>query len=654
MENIVDNKLGDASNFFTSDPSECVKIIKCKNDFTSGISTVPEMFAKTVDLYSDRTALMHQNEETGDWIPISYKSYKNRVDKVAKAFLKLGLEKNGKVAVIAFNSVEWFLSQLGVIHAGGQIVGIYGSNSAEACLYILEKCHANIIVVDEDYQLEKILKIRDQLPHLKAIIKTLPSPNTYEGVMSWKELEEMDTDDYDQAYDKNLKEIKANSCCCLIFTSGTTGNPKGAMISHDNVIFNVKNFIEAYNFRHTDPEVSVSYLPLSHVAGSMIEIFVNIGIAGTVYFADKNALKGSLINTLLAARPTFFFGVPRVYEKFHEKISHGIKGTSGLAKMIATWATNTAINYHLSKFSGKPASIMSYSAAKTLVLNKIKAQLGLDRCKTLMVGAAPINVDTLKFFLSIDLPIYELYGMTEVGLTFLSTSDSIRLGSVGKRVQSIEAKILNPDEDGIGEICTRGRNSFMGYVFDIEKTRQIIDDELWVHSGDVGYIDKNGFLFLTGRIKELIITAGGENIPFLNIENAVLAECSAISNAFLIGDKRKFLTMLIALKTESDSNGVPQDELAEDSLHHMTNLGLNYKLLSEVLNAGPDEKVLNLIQEAIDRANAKAASNAQKVQKFMVLPNEFSMHTGELGPTMKLKRGFVMQKYKNEIEKFYA
>ncbi|KAL7051850.1 hypothetical protein ACKWTF_004659 [Chironomus riparius] len=654
MENIVDNKLGDASNFFTSDPSECVKIIKLKNDFTSGISTVPEMFAKTVDLYPDRTALMHQNEETGEWIPISYKSYKIRVEKVAKAFLKLGLEKNGKVAVIAFNSVEWFLSQLGVIHACGQIVGIYGSNSAEACLYILEKCHANIIVVDEDYQLEKILKIRDQLPHLKAIIKTLPSPNTHEGVTSWKELEEMDTDDYDQAYDKNLKEIKANSCCCLIFTSGTTGNPKGAMISHDNIIFTVKNFIESYNFSHTSPEVSVSFLPLSHVAGSIIEIFVNIGIAGTVYFADKHALKGTLINTLLAARPTFIFGVPRVYEKLHAKISHDIEGIGGLSKMIAPWATNTAMNYHLNRFDEKPTSTISYFAAKTLILNKVKENIGLERCRILIVGAAPTNVDTIKFFLSIDLPIYELYGMTEVGLTFASHPGKVRLGSVGKHVPNIEAKILNADKDGIGEICTRGRNSFMGYVFDIEKTREVFDDELWLRSGDVGYIDKNGFLFLTGRIKELIITAGGENIPVLNIENAVLAECSAISNAFLIGDKRKFLTMLIALKTKSDSNGVPQDELAEDSLHHMTNLGLNYKLLSEVLNAGPDEKVLNLIQEAIDRANAKAASNAQKVQKFMLLPNDFSMHTGELGPTMKLKRGFVMQKYKKEIDEFYA
>ncbi|KAL7051846.1 hypothetical protein ACKWTF_004659 [Chironomus riparius] len=654
MENIVDNKLGDASNFFTSDPSECVKIIKLKNDFTSGISTVPEMFAKTVDLYPDRTALMHQNEETGEWIPISYKSYKIRVEKVAKAFLKLGLEKNGKVAVIAFNSVEWFLSQLGVIHACGQIVGIYGSNSAEACLYILEKCHANIIVVDEDYQLEKILKIRDQLPHLKAIIKTLPSPNTHEGVTSWKELEEMDTDDYDQAYDKNLKEIKANSCCCLIFTSGTTGNPKGAMMSHDNVMFNLKNVIKTYQLNHTNIEVTVSYLPLSHVAGSMIDVFLTISIAGTVYFADKKALKGTLINTLLAARPTFFFGVPRVYEKFHEKISHVIEGTSGLAKIIASWATNTAMNYHLNRFYGKSASTISYFAAKTLVLNKVKAKIGLERCRFLMVGAAPFNVDTMKFFLSLDLPIYELYGMTEVGLTFASHPDSFKLGSLGKCIINTEAKILNPDEDGIGEICTRGRNSFMGYVFDIEKTREVFDDELWLRSGDVGYIDKNGFLFLTGRIKELIITAGGENIPFLNIENAVLAECSAISNAFLIGDKRKFLTMLIALKTESDSNGVPQDELAEDSLHHMTNLGLNYKLISEVLDAGPDEKVLNLIQEAIDRANAKAASNAQKVQKFKLLPNDFSMHTGELGPTMKLKRGFVMQKYKNEIEEFYA
>jgi long-chain-fatty-acid--CoA ligase ACSBG len=425
------------------------------------------------------------------------------------------------------------------------------------------------------------------------------------------------------------------------------------MMSHDNVIFNLKNVIEQYKISHTDPEVTVSYLPLSHIAGSVIDVFLTISIAATVYFADKKALKGTLINTLLAARPTFFFGVPRVYEKFHEKMSHAIEGTRGLSKFLATWATNTAMNYHLNNFYGKSTSTISYLVAKRLVLNKIKAKVGLERCKFTMVGAAPFNVDTLKFFLGLDLPIFELYGMTENGLTFATHSEAFRLGSVGKCVINTEAKILNPNEDGVGEICTRGRNSFMGYVYNIEKTRETIDDELWLHTGDVGYIDKNGFLYLTGRIKELIITAGGENIPFLNIENAVVAECSAISNAFLIGDKRKFLTMLISLKTEVDSNGVPQDELAEDTLHHMTELGLNYKLISEILDAGPDEKVLNLIQGAIDRANAKAISNAQRVQKFMILPNDFSMHTGELGPTMKLKRGFVLQKYKKEIDEFY-
>jgi len=425
-------------------------------------------------------------------------------------------------------------------------------------------------------------------------------------------------------------------------------------MSHDNVVFNLRNVIELYNLKHTDQEVIVSYLPLSHVAGSMIDVFMTISIAGTVYFADKKALKGTLINTLLDARPTFFFGVPRVYEKFHEKISHGIESSRGLSKILATWATNTAMNYHLNNFIGKSASTVSYLIAKNLVLNKIKAKIGLERCKFLMVGAAPFNVDTMKYFLGLDLPIFELYGMTEVGLTFASSSDAFRIGSVGKCIINTEAKILNPDSDGNGEICTRGRNSFMGYVDDIEKTREVFDSDLWLRSGDVGRIDKNGFLYLTGRIKELIITAGGENIPFLNIENAVTAECSAISNAFLIGDKRKFLTMLIALKTKFDSNGVPQDELDEDTIHHMTNLGLNYTLISEVLDAGPDKKVLNLIQEAIDRANAKASSNAQKVRKFMLLPNDFSMHTGELGPTMKLKRSFVVQKYKKEIEEFYA
>lgn len=274
--------------------------------------------------------------------------------------------------------------------------------------------------------------------------------------------------------------------------------------------------------------------------------------------------------------------------------------------------------------------------------------------KYLVTGAAPMNVETKKYFLSLDLPILDVYGMSETtGGHSLSTLDAPAFETSGKNMPGIKTKIINPDENGHGEICIQGRHVFMGYLNEKEKTIEAIDDERWLRTGDVGYVDKDGYIFITGRIKELIITAGGENIPPVLIENLVKSECSAISNAFLVGDKRKFLTMLLTLKTEVDSEGAPRDELSLETIKWLEGMDLKYQKLSEILAAGPDPKIIQILQDVINRANEKAISNAQKVQKFAVLPHDFSIPTGELGPTLKLKRSFVANKYSDIIEKLY-
>lgn len=219
--------------------------------------------------------------------------------------------------------------------------------------------------------------------------------------------------------------------------------------------------------------------------------------------------------------------------------------------------------------------------------------------------------------------------------------------------ESLKSKIINPDENGHGELCVKGRHVFMGYLNEMEKTIETINDEGWLQTGDIGYIDADGYIFITGRIKELIITSGGENIPHCLIESTMKSECSIISNAFLVGDKRKFLTLLVTLKTEMDSEGAPRDEFTLETLKSLDELELGFKKLSEVLAAGPDPKVMKHIQDAVDRTNKKAISNAQRIQKFSILPHDFSISTGELGPTMKLKRNFVVNKYSDIIETFY-
>lgn len=252
------------------------------------------------------------------------------------------------------------------------------------------------------------------------------------------------------------------------------------------------------------------------------------------------------------------------------------------------------------------------------------------------------------------MPILDVFGMSETtGGHSISTLEAPAFETSGKSMPGTKTKVINVDEKGHGEICAQGRHIFMGYLNDPEKTNEAIDDEGWLRTGDVGYIDKDGYIFITGRIKELIITAGGENIPPVIIENLVKTECPAISNAFLVGDKRKFLTMLVTLKTEMNSDGGPRDELTPEMIKWVEGLGLSYVKLSEILNAGPDPAVVQAIQEAINRANKSSVSNAQKVQKFAILPHDFSIPTGELGPTMKLKRNVVAEKYHDVIEKFY-
>lgn len=252
------------------------------------------------------------------------------------------------------------------------------------------------------------------------------------------------------------------------------------------------------------------------------------------------------------------------------------------------------------------------------------------------------------------MPILEVYGMSETtGGHSLTTLAAPTFETSGRSMPGIKTKVLNPDENGHGEISIQGRHVFMGYLNEMEKTTEAIDDEGWLRTGDVGYVDKDGYIFITGRIKELIITAGGENIPPVPIENLVKNECLAISNAFLVGDKRKFLTMLVTIKTEMDSEGAPRDELTTEAIKWLEEMDLKYKNLSDVLAAGPDSKVVEAIQDAINRANKSSVSNAQKVQKFAILSHDFSIPTGELGPTMKVKRNYVSDKYCDIIEKFY-
>ncbi|XP_063003029.1 long-chain-fatty-acid--CoA ligase ACSBG2 isoform X2 [Elgaria multicarinata webbii] len=482
-------------------------VVKLRMD-ESGIGceppiTVHELFLNTVNQYGDFSALA--SKKHGKWTRMTFRQYYEECRVAAKSFLKLGLDRFHGVCILGFNSAEWFIADVGAIFAGGLAVGIYTTNSPEACQYVAENCGANIIVVENEKQLQKIQEIQGKLPLLKAIIMygeevKEKKPNLY----SWTEFMALGSTVSDDQLDKIIASQKPNQCCTLIYTSGTTGQPKGVMLSHDNITWTARAGGEYVNLSKAteQQEIVVSYLPLSHVAAQMIDIWLPVTFGIQTYFAQPDALKGTLVDTLKEVRPTAFMGVPRVWEKMQEKMKSAGAKSSALKRRIAAWAKMVGLETNLKLLNGSTDLPMNYRLARTLVFKKVRKALGLDRCTKCYTGAAPIMKDTLEYFLSLDIPIYELYGMSEsTGPHTVSYKNAHRLTSCGKEITGCKTMLFKPDHEGIGEVCFAGRHVFMGYLNMEEKTKEAIDDEGWLHSGDLGKHDLDGFLYITGRIK---------------------------------------------------------------------------------------------------------------------------------------------------------
>jgi long-chain-fatty-acid--CoA ligase ACSBG len=350
--------------------------------------------------------------------------------------------------------------------------------------------------VEDEKALEKMWSLGNELPKLKRIIQYTGTPNKdrFPDVLSWDELMALGKDQPDSILTSRLTNMAVNQCCTLVYTSGTTGNPKGVMLSHDNIYWTATVAADWIQMRE-GREIIISYLPLSHVAGQMLDIWATMVGKATVYFADKMALKGTLLDTLKEVRPTIFFGVPRVWEKIMEGMVNKGKAVTGLKKKIAIACKKAGLDHHL---NGKDT--MMYSVGQKVIYKKIREALGLDRCVSFFSGAAPISLDTLKYFLSLDIVIHELYGMSEVtGPQSIGYYNSCKVGSVGKILPGCKNRLANPDEKGEGEVCMWGRHVMMGYLNREDKTTEDVDEEGWMHSGDLGTLDSDGFLFITGN-----------------------------------------------------------------------------------------------------------------------------------------------------------
>lgn len=585
--------------------------------------TVMEVVDGTAKRYANRPAL--SAKVNGTWSATTWSEYRDQIWRAGKAMIKLGVQAGEGVSIIGFNCKQWAVADLAAIYAGAIPAGIYTTNSPEQCQYIASHSDSSLAVVDDAEQLAKFKQIRGELPKLKAIVM-MHGDDADDDVYSWKDFLALADEVDDAELQARVDGQDADDTCTLIYTSGTTGDPKAVMISHDNITWTAGTTIKAISASCDDR--FLSYLPFSHIAEQVVSLHGPTSFGGCTYFAESMDALG---DNLKEVRPTYFLGVPRVWEKIQAKIVQAASQNTGLKKKIGAWARKVGLEAGYAMQQGKSPGL-AYAIADKLVYSKVRANLGLDECRMQITSAAPISKSTLEFFLSLGVPIMEVYGMSEcTGPATLSLPHKYRTGSVGWILPGAELKIADD-----GEICMRGRHVFKGYLKNPEVTAETIDEEGWLHSGDIGELDSEGFVRITDRKKDLLITAGGENIAPQVIEGK-LKSISAVSQAVVVGDRKKHLSALLTLdETQLDTilaeSGSPKRTMAE---------------------AAECSKVHDWLMKQVEQVN-KDLARVQTIKKIKILPADLSIEGGELTPTMKVKRKVVNKKYADAIEAFYA
>ena len=585
--------------------------------------TVMKAMAETVREFSQLPAMKYKVDE--EWQAISWQDFEVRVRVTARAFLRLGLEPGEAVAIIGNNRPEWLVANLAAIYAGGVPAGVYQTASPEQCRYIADHSGAAIAVVEDRAQLEKFNQVRAELPSLTAIVM-MDGSDEEPDVHAWEELRGLGESVPESELDSRIAAQLPDDLCTLIYTSGTTGNPKGVMMTHDNLIWTAKTLAETLDVTHED--CLLSYLPLSHIAEQVASIYGPMVTGFCCWFSESMDKLG---DNLREVRPTIFMAVPRVWEKIQAKmVAAGARNPWHLKK-IAAWARKLGLRGGYAEQDGRSKPLL-YGLADKLVFKKVRDKLGLDRCRLAVTSTAPISRDTLEFFLSLGIPVCEAFGMSEcTGPTTFSKPERYRTGKAGWALPGAELAIA---EDG--EILIRGRHVFAGYFKDEAATAEALDAEGRLHSGDIGALDEEGYLAITDRKKDIIITSGGENISPQMLEG-LLAAIPALAQVAIIGNGRKFLSALFTLDpeklaTEAEAAGSPA---------------------TNAESAACCARFREYIQRQVDAVNNTLA-RVQTIKKFIVLPNDFTIDGGELTPTMKKKRRVIDEKYARQIESMYT
>ncbi len=588
--------------------------------------TVIDRFKKNAEQYGSQPAL-YVNED-GKWQTISWKAYWGQCRRFAGALLSIGYQPGDTVAIMGNNCPQWVMSDIGSMMVRAVPAGVYQTSTPEQAEYIANHSQAKVYVMENAKMWESVSQVADQLEHVEYFVFMYEFDKvSHDKAISFDDFLAMGEDQLDNV-DARMAEIQEDDLATLIYTSGTTGPPKGVMLTQRNLAFTAGTAMVMIGGVDTS-DTLVSYLPLSHIAEQMFTIHLPLSSGASVWFCDD--LK-KIKDSLVAARPTIFLGVPRVWEKFKAALEIKLAEATGAKAKIVTWARGVGLEAGYEQLkTGKPFGFKANLAHK-LFQSKLKTGLGLDRLRVAVVGAAPIGLDVLEFFLSCGIPIHEVYGQSEgSGPTTFNRPNpgETKLGSAGLPFPHTEVKIA---EDG--EVIVKGDNVFAGYYRNEEATNSTLVDG-WLHSGDIGEFDPDGFLRITDRKKDLIITAGGKNVAPQNIEK-LLRKIDGISQAVVIGDRRKFLSALVTLDPErapalAKEKGWPTD--VEQLAKH-------------------DDFIAH-VQQGVDEANSELA-RYESIKKFELIPVDFTVEGGELTPTQKIKRRVVNEKYTELIEGFYA
>ncbi len=571
-----------------------------------------------------------RHKKFGIWQEFSWGQYFEIVKSVAFGFYELGVREGDKVAIHSENRPEWVFADLGAQTLGSVAVGIYPTSPASEVEYLLNHSEASVLVVEDEEQLDKALEAWDRLEKLKKIvvidprgIKTIDDPR----IITFEELISLGESDDGKSFEKLIQTISASETAIIVYTSGTTGPPKGAMITHQNLRFAALTWGLVYDFRKND-EV-LSYLPLCHVAERVISVANGVYHGYVVNFGEDT---NSFMEDLREVQPTFFLGVPRVWEKMLAAIQ--------IRSNDATWLKHALFNFWIKqgglilqrrlKGKGTVADSIWFGLGWLFVFRSLKKRIGMMRVREALSGAAPIAPQVLEFLMSVGVPVREGYGMTEnTAVATIVPSDELRLGSVGKSLPNSEVRIA---EDG--EILTRSDATFNGYFKNPEATKETIVDG-WLHTGDIGHMDEFGHLWITDRKKDIIITAGGKNLSPSEIENRIKVS-PYIREAMVIGDRRKYLTALIGI--ESDTVG-----------DWATRQGIPYTTYEDLSSK---DEVNELVSGVINDAN-KDFAQVETIKYFKLLPIELDHEDGQLTATQKVKRATLTEQFAELIESMY-